>query len=300
MISKRTLWLFVLLGAGTFALLFLGAGFRQGWFQPSTSFRVRFARGDGVYVGTPVSIAGLKAGQVAAVELDHDNKVSVVLRIQSAFANKIKSDSKASLGRPFIIGERLVSISPGSPALPTLPEGSELQGEEVLEITDLLSGGRLAPYFNTFTKLMDQLQIVIEGDGSPNAVPLSELYKQAHRTLKAVEVAGKDLTAIKTNFVLSPDLQKILRELAAGSPHIAPVLAGAERSLPELTRIANEFSVLVPQLSKTMNEAVFTLQAAQRSFVLSGGVERLKWEETKKAKEGAKGGDAREPASPRD
>lgn len=287
MIPKNWVYAFISVGLGFFALVIVGAGFRQGWFAPHETYVVHFASGDGVFVGTPVSIAGLKAGQVSKVELDESNRVTVEIRVQEKFAERMHEDAKAQLTRPFIIGERLIAIVPGSPSKPLLKPGSEMQGEQLMEITDMLSGGKLGPYFDTFSKLLDQLKVVVDGDGSANTVPLTELYRQAYKTLHAVEVAGKDLSALKTGFALSPDMQKIMRDLAKGSGSLPGVLASAENTLPQFGKLSGELTTLMPNLSKALGEMTFTLQAMQRSFVLSGGVARLKEEQEKGAQKPA-------------
>jgi|GEM_PF-1090304 len=297
MIPKKWVWAFITFGLGFFALVVGGAGFRQGWFAAHEKFFVRFDSGEGIFVGTPVSIAGLKAGQVSKVELDETNRVTVEIRVQSKFAERLHEDSKAQLGRPFIIGERMISVIPGSVTKPLLKPGAEMHGEQLMEITDMLSGGKLAPYFDTFTKLLDQLKIVIDGDGTPNAVALPELYKQAYKTLRAIEVAGKDLSVIKTDFVLSPDTRKIVRDLAKGSGSFEGVLVGAEKTLPEFGRLSGELTTMMPRLSDALGEMTFTLQAMQRSFVLSGGVARLKEEQDKVGPPATEASTKRDPAA---
>jgi phospholipid/cholesterol/gamma-HCH transport system substrate-binding protein len=288
MIPKKWVYSFVLVGVGFFALVVLGAGYRQGWFSPHETFRVRFDSGDGLFAGTPVSIAGLKAGQVSKVELDETNRVHVEIRIQSKFAKRIYSDAKAQLGRPFIIGERMITVVPGTPGKPQLTPGSEMEGEQLLEITDMLSGGRLAPYFDTFTKLLDQVKVVIEGDGTAQAVPLAELYKQAYKTLRSIELAGRDLSAIKTDFALSADMRKVMANMAKSSDSFPSLFANADKALPQFGRLSGEMSTLMPELSKAMGDMSFTLQAMQRSFILSGGVKELKREQEKQREEDAK------------
>ena len=279
--NKKMVFGFIFFGVGFFGLLVVGAALRQGWFMSHERFVVKYKNGEGVYVGTPVSIAGLKAGQVSRVELDEQNRVAVEIRVQSRYAKKLRQDARASLGRPFIIGERLISITPGTPGLAELKPGSEIQGEEVLELTDLLSGGRMAPYFDTFTKLLDQLKVVIEGDGTAEAVPLTELYKQAYKTLKSVDSVGREMTVIRTGLITNPDTQKILRDVARGSQSLPGLFAGAEQTLPSLQKVTVDLAKMMPEMQKALSEMSFTLQAMQRSFILSGGVDKLKKEQEK-------------------
>ena len=292
--ERKYVYVFSAIATLFFALLVYSSATRQGWFSPTVNYSASFDTGEGVFVGTPVSMAGLKAGVVKKVELSSDNKVIVQFNLRSQFAERVRKNSKAVLGRPFIIGERAISITPGSNHEEILAPGSMLVGEESLEITDLLGGGRLSPYFQTFNTLMTQLQLVIEGDGTKDGARLIDLYKQAYITLKGLEVLSKDVSSIKRDFVMAPETQKIIRDLAASSQELKGLLVETQKALPAVTGLSQNVVELMPQLTKTLTETTFTLQALQRSFILSGGVSRLKDEMKEEEK---KKNEQRTPAS---
>ena len=278
MMNRKMVYVFIFGGLLIFGALTLMSGFRQGWFSPSVMYSIHFETGDGVLVGTPVLVSGLKAGVVKSVELNQDNKVVVQIQVQSKFSHTIREDSKAVLGRTFIIGERSISIKPGGRNSKMLPENAVLPGEESLEITDMLSGGRLSPYFQTFTKLLDQLRVVIEGDGGVDSVNLIQLYKQAYVSLKSLEAVSRDIGAIRHDFASAPETRLLMKNLSVSSAQIGPMLEQTQKALPALTQLSAQVVTVMPELSKTLNETVFTLQALQRSFILSGGVKSLKAE----------------------
>jgi hypothetical protein len=58
----------------------------------------------------------------------------------------------------------------------------------------------------------------------------------------------------------------------------------SQKTLPHITQISGDVVKLVPEVTKALNETVFTLQALQRSFILSGGVSSLKKEMAEKEK----------------
>ncbi|MBS1986190.1 MAG: MCE family protein [Bdellovibrionales bacterium] len=284
MIPKKTIFIFVAGALGLFGLLVIGSSLRQGWFAPHDTFSIEFPSGDGLTDGTPVSIAGLKAGRVTSVELGESNKVIVKISIQSKFADRIREDSKALVGRPFIIGEKAISITPGSPLKPRLKEGSRLPGEESMEITDMLSGGRMSPYFQTFTKLLDQLRLVIEGDGGENNANLVQVYQQAYRSLKAVERMSKEVEIMRKDFATTPEMKKLVREAAQSAGDAHDLINQMNEAMPALTKLSGDVGTMLPALSKTLGETVFTLQAMQRSFILRGAVADLKKEQAEEEK----------------
>jgi ABC-type transporter Mla subunit MlaD len=285
---RRPVFLFVVGGILFFGVLIFSAGKRQGWFSASVRYSARFESGDGLYVGTPVSMSGLRAGSVGRVELGEDNRVLVEIRLQSKFASKIRKDSKAVLGRPFIIGERAISITPGSKESELLNEGDTITGEESLEITDMLSGGRLGPYFATFTKLLDQLRIVIEGDGTAQSVNLVQVYRQAYQSLRAIEQVALDIRVLRQDVFATPETKKLIGDLSRQTETLGRVLSASEKALPAMTTMSSDIGTVMPQLTKTLGETIFTLQALQRSFILSGGVSRLKDEQEAEKKQPAR------------
>ncbi len=275
----KKVYLFIFGGLIIFGGIVFAAGYRQGWFGTSNEYRVLFENGDGVFVGTPVSISGLRAGSVKGVELNNDNKVQVKISIQSKFAHHIREDSKAVLGRPFIIGERAISVTPGKADKKILAEYAYIAGEESLEITDMLSGGRMGSYFGTFSKLLEQIRIVVEGDGTKENVTLIELYKQAFVSLKSIENLSREVSGLKrdvTSVASSPEMKKIFYGVSNSTEDITQLLKETQKTLPSILKLSENLTHVMPQLSKTLSETVFTLQALQRSFILSGGVKSLR------------------------
>jgi phospholipid/cholesterol/gamma-HCH transport system substrate-binding protein len=283
--SNRKIWVFIGGAIGTFLALMMLAAHRQGWFSPHDVFFAKFDNGEGLNSGTPIAMSGLRIGRVKSVELGSDNKVVAELKIQRKFASRIRQDSKATLGRPFIIGERMVSVSAGSQDAPVLNPGTYIEGEESLELLDLLSGGRLSPYFNTFSKLLEQMSLIVEGgrgeDGRAT-VKLLDLYKQTYNTMKTVEGFGDDMRAIRTEFATSREMKHLIGNMSKSSSELDTLVRQTGEALPAMTEIARQISLTMPVLNRTLEESSLTFQALQRSFLLRGSVKEIQQEEEKR------------------
>ncbi len=282
---RKTLIVFSGVAVLSFLVLIGGAAHRQGWFASHVSYHVVFPNGEGIRVGTPVSISGFKAGQISEVELDAQGQVLAAIRVQEKFAKYFTEETKIVLGRPFIIGERSVMVTPGKGDLKVLDPGSKIIGEESLELTDLLSGGRLSPYFNTFSRLLEQLQLVIEGDGTTNTVNLVTLYRQANTTLKAIEGLSKDVSVLRHDVFASKETLAMIKSLSQSSEHLRVVMEESTRTMPAVTQMSQDVAEIMPKLKKTLDETAFTLQAMQRSFILRGASKDLKEELQQKQEE---------------
>lgn len=276
--NNKTLALFTSVALLAFAVLTCGAAYRQGWFASHVTYKVEFPNGEGIRVGTPVSISGLKAGQISQVELDPNGKVMAEISVQEKFAKHFRTSTHVVLGRPFIIGERAVMVHPGSARDPQLKAGAQIQGEESLELTDLLSGGRMSPYFDTFSRLLQQLQLVIEGDGS-DTVNLVSLYQQAYKTLKSVETMSKDVTVLRRDVFASKESLALIKSLSQSTENLKVVLEQSTHTMPAVTQVSQNMAELMPKIKKTLDETAFTLQAMQRSFILRGASKDLREEQ---------------------
>src|SRR5262245_38445275 len=123
-----------LLGMSLIAL-FLGAslyeiGKRNLWFESKNTYTTRVKDADGLRVGSLVTIAGLRVGDVSSLVVDKDNQIAVTFKVMQTVASRIRKDSVATVFRAFIIGEKRIEIIPGTESEPELADGSELPGRE--------------------------------------------------------------------------------------------------------------------------------------------------------------------------
>ena len=120
--------LFVLLGFA--ALFFLttqlpGSGLS---FGQEAGYRVtaRFENVGDLKVGSPVSMSGVRVGEVESIRFDpNDYRAVVQLHIAQEF-NQIPEDSDASIQTQGLLGGKYVGIGPGGSDI-YLEEGSEIE-----------------------------------------------------------------------------------------------------------------------------------------------------------------------------
>lgn len=71
-------------------------------FQNSGSLKIK----------APVSMAGVKIGQISQIKLDKDHRALVEMKIQGQY-NNIPSDTTASIFTAGLLGEQYISLEPG-------------------------------------------------------------------------------------------------------------------------------------------------------------------------------------------
>lgn len=120
--------LFVLLGFA--ALFFLtsqlpGSGLRVGG-EGGYRVTAKFDNIGDLKAGSPVSMAGVRIGQVESIAFDaEDYRAVVALRIENGY-NRIPDDSDASIQTQGLLGGKYVGIGPGGSET-FLTEGSQIE-----------------------------------------------------------------------------------------------------------------------------------------------------------------------------
>jgi phospholipid/cholesterol/gamma-HCH transport system substrate-binding protein len=121
--------LFVLLGFAALAFLTTqlpGSGLQLS--RPAESYTVmaKFDNIGGLKVGSPVTMAGVRVGRVAAIDLDaSDYRADVSLSIDRGFA-KIPDDSDAAIQTAGLLGANYIGITAGG-SDKFLQAGSQIQ-----------------------------------------------------------------------------------------------------------------------------------------------------------------------------
>lgn len=284
--DKKIVLIFSLTAMVFFAALVGGAAWRQGWFMPRETFKVRFEDASGLSDGTPIFLMGLRVGNVDGIELDDNGEVEVTLRVLGRYAERLYADATANAERTFIIGERVIKLNPGSKAEGPLQPGAYIPGKLSLELVDLLSGGKIAQYFETFNMVMEQLKLLVEATGGEDG-NIQDLYKQMFVALQSVEKLSDDVRVMRKDVIVTKDTKALVHNLAKSSENLAQVMNEMNTLLPTMNNMSGDVQQVLPDLANALKESVTTLQAMQRSFFLRSGVKEIE-EERKEAAQKAR------------
>jgi phospholipid/cholesterol/gamma-HCH transport system substrate-binding protein len=120
--------LFVLLGFAALAFLTTqlpSSGLKLGGAKAGYHVVAKFDNIGDLKSGSPVSMAGVRIGDVESIHFDSkDYKAAVTLRIDPQF-NEIPDDSDASIQTQGLLGGKYVGISPGGSEM-FLKDGSQI------------------------------------------------------------------------------------------------------------------------------------------------------------------------------
>jgi phospholipid/cholesterol/gamma-HCH transport system substrate-binding protein len=134
---ERIVGLFVLTAIACMSYFALKLGSVD--LRPTETYTIeaRFSNASGLIVGSQVSVAGVAIGSVTEMKLAKDFSAIVAMRIRKEFA--IPSDSIASIRGHGLLGDKYVSISPGSEEDTIKPGARITDTESAVDLESLLS-----------------------------------------------------------------------------------------------------------------------------------------------------------------
>lgn len=247
---ERVAGMFVLACLGGLLFSLLGIAVKQGWFDARVNYTTVFKNGDGLHSGTTVQIAGLRAGSVDEVELTQDNHVKIKFSILSKFENKIRKDSKASLVRPFIIGDRIVDISLGTES-ELLPPNSIMMSHENMDLMTVLSGRRLGDYMDTMGGMMDSLKTLAEGFlNKDRAVTFLKLMDRIEPLVENINTMAIEMVTLSQQATRDQNLKKVMAGLTITTKEINQVLPKVREVMPVVQQMMPIIQDLIPVIKE--------------------------------------------------
>lgn len=302
---ERVAGLFVGIAALGFVVSLFGVAHEQGWFDSKVHWQTSFVSGDGVHPGTAVQIQGLKAGSVEEVELTDDNRVWVRFYVLSKFASKIKTDSKIQLIRPFVIGERVLDISVGTPDAQSAPPESLLASQETMDLMSVMSGKHLGEYLTAMSGMVANLKVLAEAFlNKDRTESLIATFDRIDPLMKNLNTLSTEAIKLTKQVNKDDNLAVLLQALAATTKELNHILPEMHKQAPQMAKditqlvanlaiLTNEFKVIIPALAEVapdlpqtsrraveaLDEAVVLIKAMQKSFFVKGNAEEVREEE---------------------
>lgn len=295
--------IFVISAVGMMIASLVMMSARLGWFERSVSYSTVFTTADGIFPGTEVQMAGLRVGSVDEVNFDDKLGVQVKFSVREKYASKLREDTILKTVRPFLIGNKILDLTPGTPSLAALNPGTVIKNEVGLD---------LSTYMASLSGMIENIKILAEAFADKNRTrAIVEIFDDLKPLMHNLTmVTGQVAAAVKP---LSKDhqLEKAVSALVQMTILVGqalPELTKAMKDSPQLTRqmiqMVSDLSVLTSQMAKilpalgevapelpkashraieAMNEAVVVLKAMQKTFLLRSSVQEVREEESKRA-----------------
>ncbi len=265
--SNWKLGMFVIIGLVLFVLTIYFVGKQQNLFGSTFSIKSQFKTVSGLKVGNNVRFSGIDVGTVSEIELITDSTVVVTLLMEKDVQKYIKSDATASIGSDGLMGDKVMTISPGTLSNKIVKDNDFIKSKAALEMEDLMisvkttldNAGIITAQLAQFTSSMNN------GDGT-----LSKLIndKQFANSLQGTLV---NLEASTNEFA------KFTTSMNNGKGVLSKLVSDEQLGI-KLDSTMSNLQAGTKGLSENM-------EAAKENFLLKGYFNRKKKEEAKKLEE---------------
>lgn len=261
------LGMFVIVGLALLLTTIYYIGKSKNLFGSTFHVQVHFKTVSGLKIGNNVRFSGINVGTITEIELITDTSVMVELVIRKKYQEFIKTDAVASIGSDGLMGDKILTIYPGTNLKSSVKSGDLITSKNGIEIEDVMSSlkasvdnaGIITAQLAMFSTKMNN------GDGA-----LSKLISDEEFS-----------TSLKNTLV---NLQTSSNEFAEFTTKMNDG-KGAFSKLMTDEEFGNSLDSTMSNLqgaTKGLNE---NMEAAQNNFLLKGFFNKKKKEEEKKLAE---------------
>jgi phospholipid/cholesterol/gamma-HCH transport system substrate-binding protein len=132
------LGMFVVIGLALFVLTIYFVGKQKNLFGSTFQLKTQFKSVSGLKVGNNVRFSGINVGTVDEIELITDTSVLVTLVLKKDVQKFIKTDATAAIGSDGLMGDKVLTISPGTFAKNPVKDGDNIVSRKAIEMDDVM------------------------------------------------------------------------------------------------------------------------------------------------------------------
>ena len=305
------LGMFVIIGVTIFvsAIYFVGASMNL--FGSTINLKTNFNNVGGLKVGNNVRFSGINIGTIKSIAFVSDTTVVVNFIIQKEIQKFIKIDAMTSIGSDGLMGDKILTISPGTSTNKIVKENDFIGSTKAIEMDDIMKSLKVS---------MDYAQIITKELAGFS-------YKMNHNKgviskLLTDESFANSVEATLKNFKNSSDeFSTFSKKMNNKNGLVSKLLTdetysnSIETTLNNFKMSSNEFSVFSKKLNsqngiisklltneklgksidtiisntqKSTKDLDETLKAAQNNFLLRGYFRKQKKAKEKAAKQKSK------------
>jgi phospholipid/cholesterol/gamma-HCH transport system substrate-binding protein len=132
------LGMFVIIGLVLFVSTIYFVGKQKNLFGSTFNLKSNFKSVSGLEIGNNVRFAGINIGTVSDIQLKTDSSVVVVLLIKDEIRKFIKTDATASIGSDGLMGDKVLTISPGIASNKIVEDNDVIASKLPIDMEDLM------------------------------------------------------------------------------------------------------------------------------------------------------------------
>lgn len=215
------LGMFVTVGLLLFIMAIYFIGKQKNLFGSTFHITSQFKTVSGLEVGNNVRFSGINIGTVEEIRLINDSSVVVSMVIKDDVREFIKTDARASIGSDGLMGDKVLTISPGVKSTKVIENNGAIASINGIEMQDLMKSVKKS--VDNAAVITDELAIFSHSMNNGNGalarlVRDDKMAASVSNTLSNLENGTKgfsqNMEAAKSNFLLRGYYKKKEKEKA--------------------------------------------------------------------------------------
>lgn len=130
---------FVVIGLAIFVFTIYFVGKQKNLFGSTFRLKAQFKTVSGLEVGNNVRFSGINIGTVDEIGILTDTSVLVELLIKKEFQQFIKTNAKAGIGSDGLMGDKVLTIFPGTGATQPVKDNDMISSKAGIEMEDVMN-----------------------------------------------------------------------------------------------------------------------------------------------------------------
>jgi len=239
------LGMFVLIGLVLFVFTIYFIGKNQNLFGSTFHLKANFKNVSGLNIGNNVRFSGINIGTVKDIQFVSDSLVIVDMIIKEEVQKYIKTDATAMIGSDGLMGDKVLTISPGITSTTIVKDNDVIASKNAIELEDLMKGlSKSVDNAEIITKELSEFALKINnGKGALNKVLTDDAFsKSIETTMTNLQTSSDEFVAFTKNL---NDKDGTISKLM-NNPFYAKSL---ERTLTNFEKSSNEIEAFTTKLN---------------------------------------------------
>lgn len=230
------LGMFVIAGLLLFVVTIYYVGKQKNLFGDTFNLKTKFKTVSGLQVGNNVRFSGINIGTVDEIELLTDTSVVVTLTIKDNVQRFIKTDALASIGSDGLMGDKILTISPGAASTKAVADNYTIASKSPVEMADVM--GSLKTSVDNAGIITDQIAQISykmnNGNSALSKLISDEKFAQSlEGTLTNLQTSSREFSQFTTNLndgKLALKLDSTMSNLQSGTKGLSDNMDAVKNS----------------------------------------------------------------------
>ena len=228
--------MFVIIGLVLFVGTIYFVGKQKNLFGNTFHLKAQFKTVSGLKEGNNVRFSGINIGTVNGIELITDTSVLVDLVIKKDVQKFIKTDAVASIGSDGLMGDKVLTISPGISNAETVGNNALITSKSAVEMADVMSSLKTSvDNAGIITAQLAQVSYKINnGNGALSKLISDEDFSNSIKsTLTNLQTSSNEFAQFTTNLndgKLAVKLDSTMSNLQAGTKGLSDNMDAVKNS----------------------------------------------------------------------